>query len=204
MFRGSQERELRAWSQNQLAEVANLSLRTVQRVEKSGAASYETCQALASAFSIGADELQSLTNTARLAKNRRPSLLATLSGGLIGVIATLLSLLLFTAVQAQEILLDIDYSNSGQHSEPFSIADHLDKDMTFTVDDEFRIVVTASLTKSENIRLVFNIYQGQDGDYKLISRPTIITGNQQQAEIIMNHNNADELAIRITPYYGLL
>ena len=41
------ERERRAWSQEHLAESSGLSLRTVQRVEKSGAASFETARALA-------------------------------------------------------------------------------------------------------------------------------------------------------------
>ncbi len=40
------ERHRRAWSQDHLAEVAGLSLRTIQRVEKTGTASYESAQSL--------------------------------------------------------------------------------------------------------------------------------------------------------------
>jgi transcriptional regulator with XRE-family HTH domain len=43
-------RESQAWSQEQLAAVAGISARTVQRVEGEGAASMETCMALAIAF----------------------------------------------------------------------------------------------------------------------------------------------------------
>ncbi|MBB3800634.1 transcriptional regulator with XRE-family HTH domain [Xanthomonas arboricola] len=43
-------RELRHWSQEQLAEISHLNVRTVQRVEKGEAASFDTRRALASAF----------------------------------------------------------------------------------------------------------------------------------------------------------
>ena len=42
-------RERRAWSQEQLAEIAGLSVRTVQRVETGGGASLETRMALSAA-----------------------------------------------------------------------------------------------------------------------------------------------------------
>lgn len=48
-------KQLRAehgWSQEQLGEVAGLSYRTVQRIEKDGNGSPETIMAIASAFSV--------------------------------------------------------------------------------------------------------------------------------------------------------
>ncbi|MCW9064708.1 MAG: helix-turn-helix domain-containing protein [Ignavibacteriaceae bacterium] len=47
----------RAWSQAQLAEVASLSIRTVQRVEIDGKCSHESLLAFASAFDIDVKEL---------------------------------------------------------------------------------------------------------------------------------------------------
>lgn len=52
-----QLREQRAWSQEHLAEVAGLSLRTVQRVEGDGSASAETRMALAAALDIDVSAL---------------------------------------------------------------------------------------------------------------------------------------------------
>ncbi len=52
-----QLREQRAWSQDQLAEVAALSVRTVQRAESGSAASPETRMALAAALEVGPTEL---------------------------------------------------------------------------------------------------------------------------------------------------
>lgn len=47
----------RSWSQDQLASVTGLSLRTVQRIEKSGSCSLESKKALAAAFEIDAVDL---------------------------------------------------------------------------------------------------------------------------------------------------
>jgi len=47
----------RAWTQQQLAEISSLSLRTIQRAEKHGNCSYETLLAIASAFDVDVREL---------------------------------------------------------------------------------------------------------------------------------------------------
>ena len=52
------ERAKRAWSQVHLATVAGISLRTLQRIEKTGTASQESVRALASALSLAVSDLQ--------------------------------------------------------------------------------------------------------------------------------------------------
>ena len=52
------ERQQRAWSQTQLAEISGLSLRTIQRIEKSGKASLESVKALASVYSLHITDLR--------------------------------------------------------------------------------------------------------------------------------------------------
>ena len=51
------EKNKRAWTQGHLAEVCGLSLRTIQRIEKTGVASHDTIKALASVFEISIEEL---------------------------------------------------------------------------------------------------------------------------------------------------
>jgi DNA-binding XRE family transcriptional regulator len=70
-------RKERAWSQEQLADVAGLSLRTIQRVESDGTGSLETNMALASAFGVPTIELTF--------EERAPA--ARRSGALVGVVA---------------------------------------------------------------------------------------------------------------------
>ena len=52
-----QARTARGWTQQQLAEVADLSLRTVQRVENQSVASNETVSALSAVLEIPRSEL---------------------------------------------------------------------------------------------------------------------------------------------------
>jgi transcriptional regulator with XRE-family HTH domain len=51
------ERNERAWSQSQLAEIAGVNLRTIQRVERDGTASFETLMGIATAFDVDVKEL---------------------------------------------------------------------------------------------------------------------------------------------------
>ena len=51
------EREKRAWSQEHLAHVTGLAIRTVHRIENTGSASHESVKALASVFEIEIDTL---------------------------------------------------------------------------------------------------------------------------------------------------
>ncbi len=52
-----QLRNERGWTQQQLADICAVSLRTVQRVEMQGVSSLETCKALAAAFVIDREQL---------------------------------------------------------------------------------------------------------------------------------------------------
>lgn len=52
-----QLRESKAWSQSQLADIAGISLRTVQRIEKSGVASSESVMSICSAYGIETNDL---------------------------------------------------------------------------------------------------------------------------------------------------
>src|SRR5688500_3774751 len=52
------QRERRAWSQEHLAEATGLGLRTIQRIEKTGAASYESARSLAAVFEVDVADLR--------------------------------------------------------------------------------------------------------------------------------------------------
>jgi transcriptional regulator with XRE-family HTH domain len=62
-------RTSRAWSQAQLADIASVHIRTIQRLETSGQCSHETLLAVAAAFDIDVRELVVLTKQNILFKN---------------------------------------------------------------------------------------------------------------------------------------
>lgn len=53
-----QLRTMRCWSQEQLAAACGISVRTIQRIEKTGQASLETTRALAAVYQLSPDDLQ--------------------------------------------------------------------------------------------------------------------------------------------------
>ncbi len=53
----------KSWSQQQLAEITGLSLRTIQRIEKNGRCSHETLLTLASVFELDIENLTKHRNT---------------------------------------------------------------------------------------------------------------------------------------------
>jgi len=87
------EREKRAWSQSHLADVTNLGLRTIQRIEGDGRASYESAAAIAAALSVTVSDL--MAKDAATGK-RRPAASAATAwavAGVTGIAALLLALL---------------------------------------------------------------------------------------------------------------
>lgn len=68
-------RRERAWSQSQLATIADVNLRTIQRLEKDGAASFETLRGIAQAFEIDVKELDpaSESSSAKAKKFNQPA-----------------------------------------------------------------------------------------------------------------------------------
>jgi transcriptional regulator with XRE-family HTH domain len=53
-----QMRKAKAWSQDELATVSGLNLRTIQRIEKEATASLQSMKALASAFDVNIRDLE--------------------------------------------------------------------------------------------------------------------------------------------------
>jgi transcriptional regulator with XRE-family HTH domain len=87
------ERENRGWSQDHLASVAGLSLRTIQRIEKTGSASFESVTALASVLAVEVAALRVNESTPPRARALRLSLelpmrlaLAVVSGALCALL----------------------------------------------------------------------------------------------------------------------
>lgn len=65
-------RQDRGWTQQQLAEIANLSLRTVQRVENQGVGSHETVSALIAVLEVQRDQLLAQARAAAQGQDRTP------------------------------------------------------------------------------------------------------------------------------------
>lgn len=78
-------REAKAWSQDRLAQISGVSLRTIQRVEADGAASAETRMAIASALGIPVNELG--VGVASETYSRRLAIVLCLLGAVISAMS---------------------------------------------------------------------------------------------------------------------
>jgi transcriptional regulator with XRE-family HTH domain len=83
-------RQQKSWSQEQLAALSGLSLRTVQRIEKGGKASLESKKALASVFEVAVAELTLGAEDSRRQRIRRDALRYIVAGGITGLVLGLI------------------------------------------------------------------------------------------------------------------
>lgn len=86
------------WTQSQLAELCDISLRTIQRVEKQGLASAETLMSLCAVFEVEQSYLADNVNSVTQAPNAsaKLNLMLILTSSVIGIVvgATLTFLLI--------------------------------------------------------------------------------------------------------------
>ncbi len=81
-----EQRKIRAWSQQHLADVAQLSLRTVQRIENSGSASPESIKAISAVLELLPQNLILITEkTTALRILNKQSVAATITAMFISV-----------------------------------------------------------------------------------------------------------------------
>lgn len=80
-------RNERSWSQDQLASVAGLSLRTVQRIENEGVCSLESKKALAAAFDINVGNLDINTVAINILASHNRGRKFGFAGAIVGLVS---------------------------------------------------------------------------------------------------------------------
>src|SRR5262245_9750225 len=115
------QRARRAWSQEHLAEVTGLGLRTIQRIEKTGAASYESARSLAAVFEMDVAELRVAPPV--VVEPKRVSLSMRQVLGVVGALVTGGALLVTTSTfAADKVLMDLSVAVDSKTDEDQSLA----------------------------------------------------------------------------------
>ena len=182
------EREKRAWSQEHLASVAGLGVRTIQRIEASGSGSPESVKALASVLELSVTDLSFVPKSVKSisAKSKRLSI-----GALVFSIMLSAGLFIANPIFAKTILLDmdvlvedkIDGITTGETR--LSSNELIGEDQTVIVQlpEKLRIEITPSLeNKGADIRLVVKVFEKVGEEYSLRGRPQVLTNNLQEAK----------------------
>lgn len=102
-IRGDIVKQLRndkGWTQAHLAEICDVNLRTIQRVENQGSASVETIMALCVAFDVKRQALFKVPQQSEVQATESPSkrlyALVFICGLLIGISSTVIPILFFS------------------------------------------------------------------------------------------------------------
>jgi DNA-binding XRE family transcriptional regulator len=190
------EREQRAWSQDHLAEAAGLALRTVQRVEANGAASYETAKALAAVFGLDFASLRVLQAPKTSMLNRR--------AGYLGAAASLVlaaCLVLFTrnAVAAQ-VMLDVGVSIDGVDASQSRLVTAEGKDAEIRLEGQLRVTLMPTINEDGSVALAIRIFEFAGSDFVLVAQPKMFVADNKRAEVHVTSPQGSVIRLAITTH----
>jgi transcriptional regulator with XRE-family HTH domain len=187
------EREQHAWSQEHLAEVAGLSLRTVQRVESVGAASFETARALAAVLELDVAALARQPAPAKRPRTRYWAIAASLVVGVCG-------LFLAQQVRAAQVMLDVAL---GLNSQPLSqsrlITDE-GKDAEIRIEGQMRVVVTPVIAKDGSVLLSLRIDEFATAGWVRVAAPSLLAYDNDEATLSVTSPAGNVFRIGIRPH----
>ena len=201
------ERENRAWSQEHLAKLTGLGLRTIQRIEATGAASYESASALASVLSIPVTNLKAAEPTKQplihLSNWRRK---ATVIGA--ACVACAFSVVAVRTALAEEIMLDVGVSWNDEEERANGVITERavrviieeGEDAEVRIDDILRIVIVPTIRDDGSILLTTQIYEFEEGEMALLSEPRVATLTDEEARIEQGSDSGNVYSFQITPH----
>ncbi len=170
------QRNNRAWSQTQLADVSGLSLRTIQRIEKSGVASLESVKSLASVFEMNIKDIQKCSKKSVYSLKSK---LVTLFGA-VGI--ALLGLVMMPAT-AQSIMVDLELLENDEELASIQILNEENSESEMRISDVLKITFTSTKDIDGTVLISTKLYDLSDGKEVLISSPSVKTKHKETAEI---------------------
>ena len=189
------ERRKRAWSQAHLAGAAGLGIRTVQRIETTGAASYDSARALAAVFSLSLEEIAELPQS--------PQDRSQLPKAAAAVVAMVLfaSTCVFIAGNswAEQVMLHVGVSQNNGALEEGQLLIAEGKEAEMRMDDSVRVLIAPTIQDDGKVFLAVRIFELLDGKSTLISEPRLITADNKEAEIRVDGSTGNTFRVLVTP-----
>jgi len=186
------QRARRAWSQEHLAEVTGLGLRTIQRIEKTGAASYESARALAAVFEMDVAELRVAPPV--VVEPRRVNLSLRQVLGVLGALVTGGALLVTTSTfAADKVLMDLSVAVDSKTDEDQSLATKVvvdDGTLVPEVNDlklgDLRFSIVPRVQAGDRILLEVSIYERRGDEEFVVSEPRLIALSGESASVVFD------------------
>jgi transcriptional regulator with XRE-family HTH domain len=206
------ERERRAWSQEHLAEVTGLGLRTIQRIEKTGAASYESARSLAAV--LGVDVAKLRVEDAPPAARRRGVRSRPVLGALAAVVTGGALVYATQSFADDRVLMDVSTvikrpvtSSTGVPGEEV-----WEGKTQFVVDDgtlvpnvndlrlkEFRFSIVPHVQDGGRILLEIGVFEQHGNEEIVLGRPRLVALDGETAEVVVTAGDARTLQLSIRP-----
>jgi transcriptional regulator with XRE-family HTH domain len=189
------ERELRAWTQSHLAEIADLSMRTVQRIERTGDASMESAGALAAALNL---ELAALMENPTpldkpvLTKSRSYRLWGTL--GFVG--SVILALGWWSSAAAEQVMVSLSIETPGKIYSDMMLLNEIGKESEVKLDNQFRMVFNTQ-RQGEGLLVTAKIYNFVENEYQLFSNPGMLVADQEPASMIVTFPDGQRVNLQL-------
>jgi transcriptional regulator with XRE-family HTH domain len=199
-----QERKRRAWTQQHLAEVSGLGMRTIQRIEKSATASPESVQALAACFGLGPSDLMVLPEQGAPAHRRWLRWPATAAAVVAAL--TLIAVASVPNATARNLTLDVEAvvtaeDDRYEHIGQMTLADR--EQSQFQMNRVFRILVTPTILDESRVSIALKIFAFTEGEYVLTSEPSLTTRYGREAVFQLGLKTEPPTTIRVSMKPGL-
>ena len=188
-------REARAWSQSHLAEVTNLSLRTVQRIEKTGQASLESAKALSSVLDIPLDDLRKLNPASAVV----PKTITKAAGAAAAVFAILTGVVWLSTASAAPVMLDVSVSSEGKSLANVQLLNGDNEESEMRVDGVLKLIVVPHRLEN-GVKLSLRFFQFTAGNYSLIASPEVIVAHNQPAAIRIDTDTQQSYDLVLKPH----
>ena len=186
------QRARRAWSQEHLAEVSGLGLRTIQRIEKTGAASYESARSLAAVFEMDVAALRVAEPI--VVEPRRVSLSMRQLLGVVGALVTGGALLVTTSTfAADKVLMDLSVAVDSKTDEDQALATKVvvdDGKLVPEVNDlrlgDLRFSIVPRVQTPDRVLLEVSIYEKRGDQEVVVSEPRLIALSGEAASVVLD------------------
>lgn len=187
-------REQRAWTQSHLAEVADLSMRTVQRIERTGDVSMESASALASALNLELAVLMEdpVHKEANPAEPRRYKLWGAF--GLIGSAAVALGW--WSNAVAEQVMISLSIETAKNTYSNMMLLNEVGTEAEMKLDDQFRMRFNTS-RMGEDLLVSARIYHLVNGGSQLISSPAMLIKDQAPVSMKIGFGDGQELNLQL-------
>ena len=189
------QRARRAWSQEHLAEVTGLGLRTIQRIEKTGAASYESARSLAAVFEMDVAELRVAPPV--VVEPKRVSLSMRQVLGVVGALVTGGALLVTTSTfAADKVLMDLSVAVDSKTDEDQALTTKVvvdDGALVPEVNDlklgDLRFSIVPRVQTPDRVLLEVSIYERRGDEEVVVSEPRLIALSGEGASVVIDDDS---------------